>query len=132
MTERQLQFRVGLLVVAAGIMAAGLVFRFGEMRSFWEKNYAVGVLFERAPGVERGTPVRKNGILIGSVRGISFDESHGGVNVLVEIRDRYQLRKDSSAPDHPFAAERCHARIHLRDKPRTAAARDRVEARRVR
>lgn len=95
MTERQLQFRVGLLVVAAGIMAAGLVFRFGEMRSFWEKNYAIGVHFERAPGVERGTPVRKNGILIGSVRGIAFDESHGGVNVLVEIRDRYQLRKDS-------------------------------------
>src|SRR5579872_1278473 len=95
MTERQLQFRVGLLVVAAGVVAAGLVFRFGEMRWLWEKHYSIGVHFDRAPGVERGTPVRKNGILIGSVRAVSFDESRGGVNVLVEIRERYQLRKDS-------------------------------------
>ena len=95
MTERQLQFRVGLFVVVAGVAAAGLVFRFGELRWLWEKNYTLGVHFDRAPGVERGTPVRKNGILIGSVRSVSFDENRGGINVLVEIRERYQLRKDS-------------------------------------
>lgn len=95
MTERQLQFRVGLLVVTAGIVAAGLVFRFGELSWLWEKHYTVGVHFERAPGVERGTPVRKNGILIGKVQAVSFDEHRGGVNVLVEIRARHQLRKDS-------------------------------------
>ena len=98
MSERQLQFRVGLLVVAAGVVAAGLVFRFGEMRWLWEKSYTLGVHFDRAPGVERGTPVRKNGILIGSVRAVSFDESRGGVNVLVEIRERFAIRKDS----HPM------------------------------
>jgi phospholipid/cholesterol/gamma-HCH transport system substrate-binding protein len=98
MTERQLQFRVGLLVVMAGVVAAGLVFRFGELRWIWEKHYTLGVHFDRAPGVERGTPVRKNGILIGSVRGVSFDETRGGVNVVVEVRERYPLRKDS----HPM------------------------------
>src|SRR5258708_7211403 len=96
MNERQLQFRVGLLVVTAGIVAAGLVFRFGELRWLWEKNYTLGVHFDRAPGVERGTPVRKNGILIGSVRAVSFDEGRGGVNVMVDIRERYPLRKDSN------------------------------------
>src|SRR5579863_5238669 len=95
MTERQLQFRVGLLVVVAGIFTAGLVFRFGELRWIWEKHYSVGVHFDRAPGVERGTPVRKNGILIGSVRAVSFDEARGGVNLVIEIRERYPLRKDS-------------------------------------
>ena len=95
MNERQLQFRVGLLVVTAGVVAAGLVFRFGEMRWLWEKHYQVWVHFDRAPGVERGTPVRKNGILIGSVRAVSFDETRGGVNVYVEIRDKFPLRKDS-------------------------------------
>jgi len=98
MTERQLQFRVGLLVVAAGVVAAGLIFRFGELRWLWEKSYTLGVHFDRAPGVERGTPVRKNGILIGSVRAVSFDDTRGGVNVMVEIRERYPLRKDS----HPM------------------------------
>jgi phospholipid/cholesterol/gamma-HCH transport system substrate-binding protein len=95
MNERQLQFRVGLLVVTAGIVAAGLVFRFGEMRWLWEKHYHVWVHFDRAPGVERGTPVRKNGILIGSVRAVSFDEARGGVNLYVEIREKFPLRKDS-------------------------------------
>lgn len=95
MTERQLQFRVGLLVVVAGIVAAGLVFRFGEMRWIWENHYVIGVHFDRAPGVEKGTPVRKNGILIGTVRSVTFDDTHGGVNVLVDVRERFQLRKDS-------------------------------------
>ena len=95
MNERQLQFRVGLLVITAALVTGGLILRFGEMRWLWEKNYVVGVHFERAPGVERGTPVRKNGILIGSVRSIAFDETRGGVNVTLEIRERFQLRKDS-------------------------------------
>jgi phospholipid/cholesterol/gamma-HCH transport system substrate-binding protein len=95
MNERQLQFRVGLLVVTAGIVAGGLVFRFGEMRWLWEKHYHLWVHFDRASGVERGTPVRKNGILIGSVRAVSFDESRGGVNLYLEIRDKFPLRKDS-------------------------------------
>lgn len=95
MTERQLQFRVGLLVLVSGLVGAGLIFRFGEMRWLWEQQYELGVHFDRAPGVQRGTPVRKNGILIGSVRELSFDDGRGGVNVLVEISERYPLRKDS-------------------------------------
>jgi len=95
MNDRKLQFRVGLLVVTAGIVAAGLVFRFGELSWLWEKRYSLQVHFDRAPGVERGTPVRKNGILIGSVRAVTFDDAKGGVNVIVEVRTRFQLRKDS-------------------------------------
>ncbi|MGQ0633549.1 MAG: MlaD family protein [Planctomycetaceae bacterium] len=95
MTERQLQFRVGLLVVVAAFVAAGLVFRFGEMRWLWEQHYLLVVHFDRAPGVVRGTPVRKSGILIGTVREVSFDEERGGVNVLVEVAKRHPLRKDS-------------------------------------
>lgn len=95
MTERQMQFRVGLLVLVAGIVTAVLIFQFGEMRWLWQQHYELGIHFDKAPGVERGTPVRKNGILIGSVREISFDEARGGINVLVEIRERHTLRKDS-------------------------------------
>src|SRR5262249_49850321 len=95
MNERQLQFRVGLLVVTAGIVAAGLVFRFGELRWLWGKTYTIGVHFQRAPGVQRRRPGRKNGILIGAVRAVTFDENRGGVNLVVEIRERFQLRKDS-------------------------------------
>jgi phospholipid/cholesterol/gamma-HCH transport system substrate-binding protein len=97
MTERQLQFRVGLLVIAATIAGVGLLFRFGEFRGLWEENYALSIRFGSAPGVERGTPVRKNGIRIGRVREIEFDDEHGGVLVHVEIRQAFPLRKDSRA-----------------------------------
>jgi hypothetical protein len=55
----------GLLVVTAAV-AAGLVFRFGELRWLGKELHA-GVYFDRAPGVERGPGA--NGILIAAVRG---------------------------------------------------------------
>ncbi|MFN0051560.1 MAG: MlaD family protein [Planctomycetales bacterium] len=95
MSERQMQFRVGLLVLAAAAVAAGLVFQFGELKWLWQKYYNLGIHFDSAPGVEQGTPVRKNGILIGSVREVSFDDARGGVNVVVQVREKYTLRADS-------------------------------------
>lgn len=97
MTERQLQFRVGIFVIGAGIAALGLAFRFGEMNWFLGRSYPVVVHFDEAPGVEAGTPVRKNGVTIGSVRQILFDEERGGVTVRLDINERFSLRKDSQA-----------------------------------
>jgi len=97
MTERQLQFHVGLLVMASAIAGVALLFRFGEFRGLWEEHYALTIRFASAPGVESGTPVRKNGIRIGRVRGIEFDDRNGGVLVHVEIRRQFPLRQDSRA-----------------------------------
>lgn len=97
MTERQLQFRVGLFVITAIVGAFGLALRFGELQSFWERSYALAIHFEEAPGVGAGTPVRKNGISIGTVRQVTFDEERGGVTILIDVRERFSLRKDSVA-----------------------------------
>ena len=37
MTERQLQFRVGLVVVLAGVCAVVMILQFGEFGAFWRK-----------------------------------------------------------------------------------------------
>lgn len=95
MTERQLQFRVGLFVIAALATAGVMVFQFGELRSFWEPRYTLAIHFDSAPGVYPSTPVRRNGIAIGSVKEITFDDRRGGVRVLVEIREEVRLRKDA-------------------------------------
>jgi phospholipid/cholesterol/gamma-HCH transport system substrate-binding protein len=95
MTERQLQFRVGLFVFMTILLLIGLVMRFGEVRWLFEKNYPVVIHFDEAPGVEPGTPVRKNGVLIGSIQKVYFDEARPGVMVLAEIRQAFTLRKDS-------------------------------------
>lgn len=96
-SERQLQFRIGLFVITAGMVGVGLTLRFGELRWLWQRTYTVAVRFDAAPGVERGTPVRKNGVGIGKVREVAFDEEQGGITILIEVDERFPIRKDSEA-----------------------------------
>lgn len=95
MTERQLQFRVGLFVLAALVAAGAMVFKFGEIRALWEPTYVLAIHFDSAPGVYAGTPVKRSGVPIGAVRSVDFREDRGGVTVVVDIRERYHLRADS-------------------------------------
>lgn len=97
MSENQLQFRVGVFVITAVLTAVGLVMRFGEMRWMWDEYYTVAVHFEEAAGVHPQTGVRKNGVPIGHVRELFFDDKRGGVTVLLNIQKRHTLRKDSRA-----------------------------------
>ena len=97
MTERQLQFRIGLFVIVAGVTLGLIMLRFGEFHWLWEKHYSVAVHFDEAPGVSVRTPVRKNGIAIGMVREVYFEEERGGVTVLLDINEDHPLRKDSQA-----------------------------------
>ena len=93
MNERQLQFRVGLLAILSLGIGGWLVVQFGELRELWQPTYAVEVEFERAPGVFAGTPVKSNGVKIGSVREVRLAEA--GVLVVLEIEQRYPLRSDA-------------------------------------
>ena len=95
MTERQLQFRVGLFTIVAALSTGAMVFKFSELKSLLEPQYTIAVHFESAPGVYASTPVRKNGIAIGSVREILFDEERGGVTALLDIYQRIRLRTDA-------------------------------------
>lgn len=97
MSEGQLQFRVGMFVIVAVLTAMGLVLRFGEMKWMWEEYYTIAVHFEEAPGVHPQTGVRKNGVPIGHVRELFFDDKEGGVTILLNIQKRHTLRKDSRA-----------------------------------
>jgi len=95
MTERQLQFRVGLFVVMAALATAAMILQFGELKTFFEEHYVVAIHFDEAPGVYPSTPVSMNSIGIGSVRAVKFDQQQGGVLVLVNIREHYRIRKDA-------------------------------------
>lgn len=86
-----------MFVIVAILTALGLVLRFGEMKWMWEEYYTVAVHFDEAPGVHPQTGVRKNGVPIGHVRELFFDDKQGGVTVLLNIQKRHSLRKDSRA-----------------------------------
>jgi len=95
MNERQLQFRVGLFVLTALLICAALIIEFGDINKYLQESYQLAIHFDSTPGLQRGTPVRQNGISIGSVSDVVLDEKEGGVLAIVDIEVERQLRKDA-------------------------------------
>lgn len=94
MSERQLQFRVGLFVLTSLAIGTVIVLQFSELQSYFEERYAIAIELESAPGVQPGVPVKQNGLDIGKVREIQPGED-GGVLVIVEIKEDAVIRRDS-------------------------------------
>ncbi|HWB00445.1 MAG TPA: MlaD family protein [Pirellulales bacterium] len=100
MNERVIQFRVGVTVVAAILIALILLLLFDGFPEFVRaKPYTIYISFSQAPGVSEGTPVRKSGILIGRIKAVDFAEDIGikpreGLRVVAtaEIQANRQLR----------------------------------------
>ena len=84
MDERVLKLRVGVVVLAAAIITGILVMRFGDMPLPGTRKYTLYILFPQAPGVEVGTPVRKDGVTIGRVTARQLLPD-GGVRVTTAI-----------------------------------------------
>ena len=73
MNERQMQFRVGVVVFATMIVGGLLAMLNGPVPTDWlpgRESYQIGIQVPEAPGVGPNTPVRKNGLLIGRVASI--------------------------------------------------------------
>lgn len=95
MNERVMQFRVGVVVLATAIIAGILVVLFGDLPSLVQATYPLKMSFTDARGVAAGTPVRKNGILVGRVSSVSLDE-RGGVSVVADVDAYVPVYKDET------------------------------------
>ncbi len=84
-------------MLACLAIAIVLILQFSDLALMWEETYPLAVHFERAAGLSEGAPVEQNGISIGSVRRVLLDEVHGGVLVVIDIREGHRLRLDSTA-----------------------------------
>ena len=93
MNDRVMQFRVGVVVLATAIIAGILVVLFGDLPSLVQASYPLKMGFADARGIATGTPVRKNGILVGRVARVELDE-RGGVSVLADIDAYVPIYKD--------------------------------------
>lgn len=96
-TERQLQFRVGLLVMVAMAIGGWLVYEFGDLRQLAQKRYVMAIHFESAAGLYPTAPVTFAGLTVGAVRLIQLDEKRGGVLVSVTVREGVVIPVDSRA-----------------------------------
>ena len=96
-TERQLQFRVGLLVLVSLGIGGWLVVQFGDLKQFLHKRYPLAIHFESGSGLYPTAPVTLSGITIGTVRVIQLDEKRGGVVATVDVREEVRIPIDSRA-----------------------------------
>jgi len=84
MDDRVLRLRVGVVVLAAALITAFLVARFGDLPLPGGGTYTIYVRFPRAPGVTQGSPVRMSGVQIGRVKALKLLKP-SGVRVECEI-----------------------------------------------
>ena len=96
-TERQLQFRVGLLVLVSLGIGGWLVVQFGDLKQFMHKRYPLAIHFDSGSGLYPTAPVTLSGITIGTVRVIQLDEKRGGVVAMVDVREEVRIPIDSQA-----------------------------------
>ena len=85
MDESVLKFRVGIFVVIAMVILAILIFLNSEG---WVSQYTVFIKPTSAPGVTTGTPIRKNGILIGRVKSVTTEDDHVRLELAINENEK--------------------------------------------
>jgi phospholipid/cholesterol/gamma-HCH transport system substrate-binding protein len=96
MNERVMQFRIGMFVLAAGLVLLMMIIWFGESPTILRTQVYLKVHYIEAPGVADGIPVRRNGIKIGEVMNVEFDDRPNqpdGVIVTLSLDPKARLKK---------------------------------------
>jgi phospholipid/cholesterol/gamma-HCH transport system substrate-binding protein len=105
MNDRVMQFRVGVVVMATGIIAALLVTLNSPSPkglALWGRGtYQVTIELEQAPGIGPNTPVRKNGLLIGRVSSVD------------DLDDRVAVRATIDAGRKLYPQYKCQVRTSV-------------------
>ncbi|HTX54018.1 MAG TPA: MlaD family protein [Candidatus Baltobacteraceae bacterium] len=101
LTERQMQFRIGMLVLVCILLFMGFVLSVGQRSALFEKHYSLWASFSSSEGLADGAPVRLAGVTVGNVTGIAFgrDPKDRRINVTFTVERRVQnrIRADSIA-----------------------------------
>jgi phospholipid/cholesterol/gamma-HCH transport system substrate-binding protein len=103
MKERGVEYKVGLLMVGAGVLFAAFIFILGNFS--FRDGYTVYVDYDFSGNVQAGAPVKVSGITVGRVEDVSFrggqiDERTGRrvqvrVELWIEERARESVRQDA-------------------------------------
>jgi len=101
MTERQMELRIGALVLAGILLFMGFVLSVGKRSTLFEERYSLWASFTSTEGLAVGSPVRLAGVTVGNVTKIAFGrdprERRIAVTITVERRLQDRIREDSVA-----------------------------------
>jgi phospholipid/cholesterol/gamma-HCH transport system substrate-binding protein len=101
MTERQMQLRIGALVLVAILLFMGFVLSIGQRSTLFQERYSLLTTFNSTEGLAVGAPVRLAGLTVGNVTRISFgrDPKDRRITMTLSVERRVQerIREDSVA-----------------------------------
>ncbi|MBI3122077.1 MAG: MCE family protein [candidate division NC10 bacterium] len=101
MTERQMQLRIGALVLVAILLFMGFVLSIGRRSALFEDRYSLWTSFSSTEGLTVGAPVRLAGVTVGNVTRVAFGRDPKDRRIIltltVEQRVRDRIREDSMA-----------------------------------
>ncbi|GGC89310.1 outer membrane lipid asymmetry maintenance protein MlaD [Undibacterium terreum] len=98
MQKKSLDFWVGLFVLLGAAALLFLALKAGNMSSLsTEKTYDVTGSFDNIGGLKPRAAVKSAGVVVGRVSSIKFDDKKFQASVTLELEQRYQFPKDSSA-----------------------------------
>ncbi len=101
MTERQMQLRIGALVLTAILLFIGFVLSVGKRSALFEERYSLWTSFSSTEGLAVGAPVRLAGVTVGNVTRIAFSrdlkDRRIALTLSVEQRIQDRIREDSVA-----------------------------------
>lgn len=101
MTERQMQLRIGALVLVAILLFMVFVLAIGRRSALFEERYSLWTSFSSTEGLAVGAPVRLAGVTVGNVTRVAFGRDPKDRRIVltlsVEQRVRDRIREDSVA-----------------------------------
>ena len=89
------ELKIGMLAVAALIIAAALIFTLGGQGGFFWQRYSLKTMFSNIAGLKEGAPVRVAGVEVGSVSEVNFIGDQ--VEVVMELNREHQSRITSTS-----------------------------------
>ena len=88
MNEQAIRFRLGVFVLGAFLLLGVLIILFGGYPTYFKPANHFTIMFDTAPGISAGTPVRRSGVKIGEVNKVVLEDETDILETGIEINCR--------------------------------------------
>lgn len=98
MQNKKTDFLVGVFVLLGFLAVLFLALKAGNLSTFtFDKTYQVTAKFDNVGSLKERAPVKSNGVVVGRVGEVSFDNKEFRAIVKLNMEAKYEFPKDSSA-----------------------------------
>ncbi|WP_432785667.1 Intermembrane phospholipid transport system binding protein MlaD [Oligella sp. MSHR50489EDL] len=96
--NKRIEFVVGIFVLLGVLALVFLALRAGNLNTFsMQPNYTVTAYFDNVGSLKKRSAVKSNGVVVGRVKTISFDNQMYRAIVEMDLEKQYQFPADTSA-----------------------------------